>query len=1371
MKNKIALALLSIIILLAFAPQAKAAQYARPSGTVITNNWSASGAATLHEATDETTASDADYATSGKFNVTCEINLSTIIDPQVSNGHILRYRVSISGGGNESTLFELLDNGSLVASWSESNTGGAYVDRVQNLNTAQTDSIGNYAALTLRITTSGQRNGEETRVSWIEFEVPSSSGPPTIINPTVSGIGGTSATLGADVTDDGGDPPVSDRGTVWKSSPGVTITDNPASQGSGLGQFFHARAVPAKTIVYYAGYATNATGTTVSAEDSFRTEPDTQEPTAFIDNQGASDMRINWSNTHTGDGVIVLIKENGAVDANPVDGTVYTGNSVYPNGSQIGTGNRVVYIGDGLPSSNVTVTNLSPGSTYFVAVYAYAGSGTGQTGINYIQTAPPTASQLIIGPPALTTVSASNIQSATADLQITVFSDGGGTITQHGTMWNMTGAPAIENQTSLGTYGGAVPGLFTDSTSGLTPASLIYFRGYGTNADGTSYSADGTFYTEPSVQAGPITISDITESGMRLNWTRGNGDGVMLVIKQDAAVSVGPTDGVEPIANASFGAGAALGAGNYVAYRGIGTFIDVTDLIAGHVYHVAVYEYKGSGPGSSGVNYREESPATNNQLIVGYPTITSPTFSNIDATSATLGAEVTNDGGDNLSARGTIWNTNGMPDLVKNPANAQSINGQLGSFTHSHINLQSNSRIYFRGYATNSFGTSYSSQLYFHTEPAIAPTSITSPNKAYNFITITWTKGDANSHIVIVKQGSPVDAAPADGVEYNWHSILGDGDQIGTGNYVVYAGRNSYVSFAGLTPSTTYHIAVYSYTGSGVGISGINYLQASPAVSNQITEVVPFGHNGAHDVDCTECHVMHAGGFVPRDDVQEAVCVSCHNPGGEAAAKVDFAMHTTSGGTMDCGTCHEMHNKYDFNTSDTHAGGIIAENTSWMRWDTTKYLPAALEPAIYHGPPENTDDFWGFTSTPYNGICQTCHTSTGHHTNTGVDPLHPQERGDYVGQPCISCHAHTDGFAPVVIGGSCLDAGCHDQAQTSRRDIDADFAMTSHHVSGGAAVEADCLVCHIDKPGTLHQNGVINLRDPDTGTHIQYQGSDYSFTTITRDTGSSGTDVLEEWVTVVQDEFCFKCHDSDASRGSGLGGAAYLGGTAMTPFSTAAAVPEVYGRFDTANSYHHSVRGAGSNPYTVPHNGFTTMVAPWNQDATHDVISCFDCHETNTHGSANQRMLRTPIDFDAMEANVGGNYPSTLVTEVKDFCVQCHNPTVYAAGNDVDGSAFPNHAPGQNAHLNSNDLGCMGCHAGIVDEDKLTGIDNGAARGNIHGGSYVWAAGTKSPGIAADTFVVGGWMMGWLPVGGEVDCWGGECNHDKSPKSYTPPTP
>ncbi len=82
-------------------------------------------------------------------------------------------------------------------------------------------------------------------------------------------------------------------------------------------------------------------------------------------------MSINWT---PGDGTnsIVLIKQATVVNGSPVDGISYTdGGAVFGSGSQIGTGNYVVYTGTG---SSVTVTGLTTGTTYYVAVFSFNGN-------------------------------------------------------------------------------------------------------------------------------------------------------------------------------------------------------------------------------------------------------------------------------------------------------------------------------------------------------------------------------------------------------------------------------------------------------------------------------------------------------------------------------------------------------------------------------------------------------------------------------------------------------------------------------------------------------------------------------------------------------------------------------------------------------------------------------------------------------------------------------------------------------------------------------------------------------------------------------------------------------------------------------------
>ena len=91
---------LSVGILVVTALTGRAAQFARPSGTVSAGVWAPFGAATLHEATDEVSANgDTDYAEAAD-NDTMELNLSTVTDPLSSAGHIVRFNANASGSKN-----------------------------------------------------------------------------------------------------------------------------------------------------------------------------------------------------------------------------------------------------------------------------------------------------------------------------------------------------------------------------------------------------------------------------------------------------------------------------------------------------------------------------------------------------------------------------------------------------------------------------------------------------------------------------------------------------------------------------------------------------------------------------------------------------------------------------------------------------------------------------------------------------------------------------------------------------------------------------------------------------------------------------------------------------------------------------------------------------------------------------------------------------------------------------------------------------------------------------------------------------------------------------------------------------------------------
>ncbi|WP_405576031.1 beta strand repeat-containing protein [Winogradskyella sp. Asnod2-B02-A] len=97
--------------------------------------------------------------------------------------------------------------------------------------------------------------------------------------------------------------------------------------------------------------------------------------------------------------------------------------------------------------------------------------------------------------------------------------------------------------------------------------------------------------TAPTSEATVFSESSVTSNSATLSWARGNGDNVIVVMKEGAAVDFTPTSGTGYTANAAFAAGTEVGTGNYLVYNGSDTSIAVTGLTQNETYHVAVYEY------------------------------------------------------------------------------------------------------------------------------------------------------------------------------------------------------------------------------------------------------------------------------------------------------------------------------------------------------------------------------------------------------------------------------------------------------------------------------------------------------------------------------------------------------------------------------------------------------------------------------------------------------------------------------------------------------------------------------------------------------------------------------------------------------------
>lgn len=108
----------------------------------------------------------------------------------------------------------------------------------------------------------------------------------------------------------------------------------------------------------------------------------------------------------------------------------------------------------------------------------------------------------------------------------------------------------------------------------------------------------------------------------------------------------------------------------------------------------------------------------------------------------------------------------------------------------------------------------YYSQLGGEALPTIQATDLIFSNVLSTSLTLSWTNGDGAGRIVVARASGAVNSNPVNDTDYTANAAFGSGDQIGTGNFVVYSGTGSTVNITGLSAGTEYHFRVYEFNGS-----------------------------------------------------------------------------------------------------------------------------------------------------------------------------------------------------------------------------------------------------------------------------------------------------------------------------------------------------------------------------------------------------------------------------------------------------------------------------------------------------------------------------------------------------------------------------
>ena len=306
-------------------------------------------------------------------------------------------------------------------------------------------------------------------------------------------------------------------------------------------------------------------------------------------------------------------------------------------------------VGAGTGDFTSIMTNLNPGTTYYVRAYATSSASiTGygeQVTFNTLATIP-----------SVTTSVVSNITDNSATCGGNVTSDGGATVTARGICWSTNQNPTIgDNHTTDGSGIGA----FTSSITGLVPNTTYYVRAYATNSEGTSYGEQRTLNTLCNVVNIAVSGNTNINYGQSTTLTASGANSYQWSTNAtSASITVSPTSNT--------------------TYTVVGT-----------------NSYGCTGSASVIVT------------INTAPTVTTHVISNIGTSAATCGGNVTSDGGATVTARGVCWSTSQNPTIN----NSHTTNGTgTGNFSSNITGLTPNTTYYVRAYATNSVGTSYGEQ-------------------------------------------------------------------------------------------------------------------------------------------------------------------------------------------------------------------------------------------------------------------------------------------------------------------------------------------------------------------------------------------------------------------------------------------------------------------------------------------------------------------------------------------------------------------------------------------------------------------------------------------------------------------------------------